>query len=191
MLRGRGTSPGTTDSVIVWTDEKLSVLGRAVRSDLADRTLYEWWRTEAGPWRTSASPAKDGDPPDTLQGMFEATGVRWTLTFEASGRYEESELARSTVTRRPSSRSRRRYSSTTASLRRRSAARSAPTTRSTAGGCVTIDCPSIWCRAAVGITRASTSRTPNGPGSTERDGPSEILPGCSREDARVAKRSGL
>ena len=87
------TDPGTTDSVIVWTDEKLSVLGRAVRSDPADLTLYEWWRTEAGPWRTSASPAKDGDPPEThFEGMFEARGVRWTLTFEASGRYEESEF---------------------------------------------------------------------------------------------------
>jgi class 3 adenylate cyclase len=87
-----GTSPGTTDSVIVWTDEELLVMGRAVRSDPADLTLYEWWRTETGPWRTGASPAKDGGPPDMLQGVFEASGKQWTLTFEASGRYEESEF---------------------------------------------------------------------------------------------------
>jgi class 3 adenylate cyclase len=87
-----GTSAGTTDSVIVWTDEELRVLGRAVRSDPADLTLYEWWRTETGPWRSSASPAKDGEPPEILQGVFEASGEKWTLTFEASGRYEESEF---------------------------------------------------------------------------------------------------
>jgi hypothetical protein len=87
-----GTSAGTTDSVIVWTDEELGVLGRAVRDDPADLTLYEWWRTETGPWSTSASPAKDGEPPDIIQGVFEAVGEEWTLTFEG-GRYRESRFA--------------------------------------------------------------------------------------------------
>ena len=84
-----GTSAGTTDSVIAWTDEELLVLGRAVRSDPADLTLYEWWRTETGPWRTGASPAKDGEPPDAVEGVFGTPGSSLTLTF-AGGRYHES-----------------------------------------------------------------------------------------------------
>ena len=84
-----GTSPGTTDSVIVWTDEELRLLGRAVREDPADLTLYEWWRTQGGPWRTEASPSKDGEPPETIEGVFEASGR--TLVFE-NDRYHESEF---------------------------------------------------------------------------------------------------
>lgn len=84
-----GTSPGTTDSVIVWTDEELRVLARAVREDPADLTLYEWWRTRSGPWRTDASPEKDGEPPETIEGVFQASGR--TLVFE-NGRYHESEF---------------------------------------------------------------------------------------------------
>lgn len=87
-----GTSLSTTDSVIVWTDEELLVLGRAVRGDAADRTLYTWWQTEARPWEaTSANPPKDGEPPDIIQGVFEAVGHTWTLTFEGE-RYEESQF---------------------------------------------------------------------------------------------------
>ncbi|HEX6399175.1 MAG TPA: adenylate/guanylate cyclase domain-containing protein [Actinomycetota bacterium] len=85
-----GTSLSTTDSVIVWTDEELLVLGRVVRGDAADLTLFSWWQTEAGPWdATSANPPKDGEPPDIIKGVFEAAGERWTLTFE-EGRYQES-----------------------------------------------------------------------------------------------------
>ena len=56
--------------MIVWTDEELLVLARAVRDDGADLTLYEWWRTEAGPLTSSASPEKDGEA-DLLTGLFE------------------------------------------------------------------------------------------------------------------------
>jgi class 3 adenylate cyclase len=86
-----GTSVSTTDSVIVWTDDELLVLGRAVRGDAADLTLYSWWRTETGPWASTAHPPKDGDPPDVIQGVFETEGHPRTLTFQ-DGRYEESEF---------------------------------------------------------------------------------------------------
>jgi class 3 adenylate cyclase len=85
-----GTSPGTAESVIVWTDEELVVLGRAIRGDVADLTLYEWWRTDTGPWRTEASPPKDGEPPETIEGLFEAPGR--TLTF-LNDRYWESQFS--------------------------------------------------------------------------------------------------
>ena len=88
-----GAGISTTDSVIVWTDDDLLVLGRAVRGDAADQTLYLWWTTETGPWEaSSAQPPKDGEPVQILQGEFEAAGAdTWTLTFE-DGRYEESDF---------------------------------------------------------------------------------------------------
>jgi hypothetical protein len=80
-----GTGVSTTDSVIVWTDDALLVLGQAVRGDAADLTLYEWWRAETGPWATSANPAKDGDQPLLIDGVFRSPAGS-TLTFE-DGRY--------------------------------------------------------------------------------------------------------
>jgi hypothetical protein len=87
-----GTSPGTTESVIVWTDEALSVLGRAIRRDPADLTLYGWWRTDAGPWGSAAAPAKDGTSPAPIEGRFEATHRSHTLEFRG-GRYWESDYS--------------------------------------------------------------------------------------------------
>ena len=90
-----GESISTTDSVIVWTDNELLVLGRAVRGDAADRTLYDWWRTETGPWEagSAAHPAKGEEGPAVLRGAFEtATGEDRTLLFQ-DGRYRDSWFA--------------------------------------------------------------------------------------------------
>ena len=85
------SSPGTTESVIVWTDDEHSVLGRAIRRDPADLTLYEWWRVEAGPWSTEASPEKDGAARAPIDGVFRAEDGARTLTF-SGGRYLESDF---------------------------------------------------------------------------------------------------
>jgi class 3 adenylate cyclase len=66
--RASGLSSAT--SVIVWTDDDLLVLGRALRDDAADLTLYEWWRTDAGPSRSSAVPPKEGAA-NLVDGFFE------------------------------------------------------------------------------------------------------------------------
>jgi hypothetical protein len=66
--RASGLSAAT--SVIVWTDEELLVLGRALRDDAADLTLYKWWRTDAGPSISSALPPKDGEA-ELVDGTFE------------------------------------------------------------------------------------------------------------------------
>jgi hypothetical protein len=87
----------------VWTDEDLLVLGRALRDDAADLTLYEWWRTDAGPSSSSAVPPKDGAA-ELVDGVFElriergARGVSgladpswvrtWTLTLSAEDGFE-------------------------------------------------------------------------------------------------------
>ncbi|HET9671842.1 MAG TPA: hypothetical protein VFQ40_03225, partial [Actinomycetota bacterium] len=79
-----GAGPSTTNSVIVWTDDQLLVLARAVRGDAADLTLFGWWQTEAGPWSTDARPPKEGGP-DLLEGTF--TSKDGTISLE-DGRYE-------------------------------------------------------------------------------------------------------
>jgi TolB protein len=47
------------ESTIAWTDENLLVLGQAIRDDLGDLSLYEWWIT-AGPTDPDTAPEKDG-----------------------------------------------------------------------------------------------------------------------------------
>ena len=69
-VEDRRSGISTAVSVMVWTDEELLVLARAVRDDGADLTLYEWWRTEAGPSSSSALPEKDGEA-ELLTGIFE------------------------------------------------------------------------------------------------------------------------
>jgi class 3 adenylate cyclase len=67
---GRESGLTAATSVIVWTDDELLVLGRALRDDAADLTLYEWWRTDAGPSTSSAVPPKDGAA-ELVEGSFE------------------------------------------------------------------------------------------------------------------------
>lgn len=82
-----GTNIGTADSVIVWTEEPSHVLGRAIRGDAADLTLYKWWRERAGPWEPEgAHPPKSGDPPRLLRGVFRPVGHRGWLKF-SDGRF--------------------------------------------------------------------------------------------------------
>ncbi len=46
-LFGSGNAPD--QSHIEWTDENASIYAHAVRNDLADLSLYEWWVTSSGP----------------------------------------------------------------------------------------------------------------------------------------------
>ena len=89
-----GPSISTTDSVIVWTDEELLVLARAVRGDAADRTLYDWWRTQPGPWPagSTARPPRGQEGPEVLHGAFETKEDDRTIIFD-DGRYEDSWFA--------------------------------------------------------------------------------------------------
>jgi serine/threonine-protein kinase len=48
-------------SVLAWTDENLLVLGHAIRDDLGDLSLYDWW-LQAGPVDADTPAAKDGPP---------------------------------------------------------------------------------------------------------------------------------
>ena len=72
IVRGRSgfgsQTPGPDQSHIEWTDENTLIFGHAVRNDLGDLNLYEWWLTSAGPLvpgTTTGAPARQlhGAPP--------------------------------------------------------------------------------------------------------------------------------
>ena len=88
-----GTGLSTTDSVIVWTDEELLVLGRAVRGDAADLTLYEWWRNESGPVGTVRAAPEGRRAAETPRGCVRAS----RMTLDVSDRLR---IARRSGTRR-------------------------------------------------------------------------------------------
>jgi hypothetical protein len=56
-------------SWIAWTDDESRLLATAHRPDGADLTLFEFWRTQAGPLRSGALPPKDGTV-ELLEGTF-------------------------------------------------------------------------------------------------------------------------
>jgi hypothetical protein len=98
---------------IVWTDESLRVLGLAsttmvtdYEGNVPDLSLYEWWRTSAGPSQNRNLREKD-DPAELVSGTFRSTITKehvgplnqggandrwvgtWTITFEG-GEFVES-----------------------------------------------------------------------------------------------------
>jgi class 3 adenylate cyclase len=99
-VEDRAAGLSSASSVIVWTDEELNVLARAVRSDAADLTLYEWWRTEAGPSVTSASPPKEGEA-ELLNGVFELEITRDQVGSPEEGQADPSWVRTWTLTVSP------------------------------------------------------------------------------------------
>ena len=54
-------------SHIEWTDENSSIYAHAVRKDLGDLSLYEWWFSSSGPLASAGAPnAAEKDPPASL-----------------------------------------------------------------------------------------------------------------------------
>jgi hypothetical protein len=110
-------SPLAWGSTIVWTDDGALILGRATREDVvdfhgnvADLSLYEWWRTSAGPatspndsfrpkddpaelpsgtFRSVISPSDVG--PSNEGGADQAWVGTWTITVDGETFVEELE----------------------------------------------------------------------------------------------------
>jgi serine/threonine protein kinase/DNA-binding SARP family transcriptional activator/Tol biopolymer transport system component len=60
VKRGSFTDELPPQSHIEWTDENASIYAHAIRNDLGDLSLYEWWLTSAGPSSPDGSvPTKD------------------------------------------------------------------------------------------------------------------------------------
>jgi len=59
----------TTDqSRIEWTDENASIYAQAVRNDLSDLSLYDWWLTSSGPVLPGEDAVRAKDPSPGLAG---------------------------------------------------------------------------------------------------------------------------
>ena len=90
-------------STIVWTDDDLLVLGRVTREDLTeypvnvpDLSLYEWWRTEAGPGPGGAFRPKDG-PVELPTGFFEMEITKDEVGAQSDGLADQRWLGTTTV----------------------------------------------------------------------------------------------
>jgi serine/threonine protein kinase len=55
-----------SQSRIEWTDENASIYAQAVRSDLGDLSLYEWWVTSSGPLLPNEDAVRTKDLPPAL-----------------------------------------------------------------------------------------------------------------------------
>lgn len=90
-------------STIVWTDDALLVLGRVTREDLTeypenvpDLTLYEWWRTRAGPGPGGAFRPKDGVV-EVPTGVFQMEVTKDEIGAQSDGLADERWLGITTV----------------------------------------------------------------------------------------------
>jgi len=62
VTTGEAGGPGIRTSHIEWTDENSAIYAHAIRTDLGDLTLYEWWLSSSGPVTSTgpgAAMAKD------------------------------------------------------------------------------------------------------------------------------------
>jgi DNA-binding SARP family transcriptional activator/Tol biopolymer transport system component/tRNA A-37 threonylcarbamoyl transferase component Bud32 len=87
VKRGSFTEELPPQSHIEWTDENASIYTHAIRNDLGDLSLYEWWLTSAGPSSPDGSvPTKDSprtaSGPRLTDGIFLAVPPRGCAGFE-------------------------------------------------------------------------------------------------------------
>jgi len=80
-LFGSGNAPD--QSHIEWTDENASIYAHAVRNDLADLSLYDWWLTSSGPIAPGEGDAAEKDRPSGVPGPGLGDGSY--LTFPPGG----------------------------------------------------------------------------------------------------------
>ena len=65
--RGPFSSALPTQSHIEWTDENASIYAHAVRKDLSDLSLYDWWLASSGPVVPGEQGADAKDPPASVR----------------------------------------------------------------------------------------------------------------------------
>ena len=66
--RGSFTRESPDQSHIEWTDENASIYAHAIRNDLGDLSLYEWWLTSSGPVLPTEGAVPKKDPPSDVAG---------------------------------------------------------------------------------------------------------------------------
>jgi serine/threonine-protein kinase len=85
--------PKTQTSHIEWTDENSAIYAHAIRSDLGDLTLYEWWLSSSGPVASpEAGAAMAKDPPAAVAGRRPPEGSYLASVDEPFERVGEVDL---------------------------------------------------------------------------------------------------
>ena len=75
-VKRRSFTDGLPDqSHIEWTDENASIYAHAIRNDLGDLSLYEWWLTSSGPVLPTGGAVPEKDPPSDVAGARLQDGV--------------------------------------------------------------------------------------------------------------------
>ena len=75
VVRGQFSAELPDQSHIEWTDDNSSIYAHAIRNDLGDLNLYEWWLTSSGPVLPSGGPIAQKDPPIGVAGMRLQDGI--------------------------------------------------------------------------------------------------------------------
>ena len=65
-VKGGSYSAKPAQSHIEWTDENASIYAHAIRNDVGDLSLYEWWLTSSGPLLPSEDMVRTKDEPRAL-----------------------------------------------------------------------------------------------------------------------------
>ena len=99
-------SPLAWGSTILWTDDAGLILGRATREDVvdfpgnvADLSLYEWWRTSAGPATSSNDSFRPkDDPAELLSGAFRSVISRGDVGPSNEGGVDQGWVGTWTIT---------------------------------------------------------------------------------------------
>ncbi|HEY3213732.1 MAG TPA: BTAD domain-containing putative transcriptional regulator [Actinomycetota bacterium] len=75
VKRGSFTDELPPQSHIEWTDENASIYAHAIRNDLGDLSLYEWWLTSSGPVLATGGAVPEKDTPSDVAGARLQDGV--------------------------------------------------------------------------------------------------------------------
>jgi hypothetical protein len=87
-----GSAPQPGRSHIEWTDDNSSIYAHAVRNDLADLSLYDWWLSASGPIVSAGDATATKDPPASLGPRLRDGSYLISLTERQASHFGFSDL---------------------------------------------------------------------------------------------------
>jgi serine/threonine protein kinase/DNA-binding SARP family transcriptional activator/Tol biopolymer transport system component len=75
VVRGQFSAELPDQSHLEWTDDNSSIYAHAIRNDLGDLNLYDWWLTSSGPVIPSGGPIPQKDAPLGVAGLRLQDGI--------------------------------------------------------------------------------------------------------------------
>lgn len=75
VVHGQFSADLPDQSHLEWTDDNSSIYAHAIRNDLGDLNLYEWWLTSSGPVLPNGGPIPQKDAPPGVAGVRLQDGI--------------------------------------------------------------------------------------------------------------------